>query len=391
MRVLVTCFTYAPGKNGVQFVAQYLCEGLVARGHSVTVLTNATEGAAEAESINGVEIERWPIRTRYMHHIGPKRRYVRSVVERQDKFDVMVNVCPQSAVTDWLLPHLGKIGIPKVLHVHSIWDFEVHPWDRRSPQAFVRKLMANMRWGIYYRVHGKDFRLYDRVLQLYEQDYSVEDFRCWYGIESEILENAAEDAFHEGAPIPMGERDHTIVCVANFNRQKNQVALVEAFLRADVPGGWRLVLVGSRETPELDAIRRRIAFLRAELGILPGERNIEIRIGVPREETVRLVKTASIYAMSSLWEAFPVSLVEAMSAGVPWVSTGVGIARWLPGGIVADGVAAQAKALSRLASNFSERERLGAEGFVYAEAHFRIDEKVSQLERVLKEVAGGTR
>lgn len=388
MRLLVTCFTYAPRRNGVQFVTQYLCEGLVRRGHAVTVLTQQHKGLPEWEVINGVNIERWPAKTVHMHHIGARREYVKRVVECQNEFDVMLNVCTQSALTDWLLPHLGEIRIPKLLQIHSIWDFEIHSWDRASAPAFIRKLLSNVRWGLYYRFNGAAFRCYDRVLQLYEQDYSVEDFRRWYGIESVILENAAEDAFHEGAPVPDTERSRSIVCVANFTRQKNQRALVEAFLRANMPIGWRLDLVGSQETPELEQVKRAEESTRKELDLGPWERSIVYHVGVSRQETIKLVKTASLYAMSSMREAFPVSLVEAMSAGVPWVSTNVGIARHLPGGIVVGDADGMAKELGRLANDAELRARLGEEGFAYAAAHFRIDDKVKQFEQVLLEAIG---
>jgi glycosyltransferase involved in cell wall biosynthesis len=395
VKVLVTCFTYAPRKDGVQFVCQYLCEGLAARGHEVTVLTHQHEGLAESEAINGVRVNRWPIYTRHMRHYGPRDEYVSWVLGHQGDFDAMVNVCTQSPMTDWLLPHLGEIRIPKLLHIHSIWDFEVHPWDRASAGALARKLAANARWGAYYRGNADAFRHYDRIFQLYEQDYSVADFRKWYGIESEILENAAEDAFHEGAPVSDAERRRSITCVANFNRQKNQVALVEAFLRADIPEGWTLDLVGSRETPELKNMREAEARIRSEQGLphdgAHGGRPIVYHVGITREETVQLVKTASAYAMSSMWEAFPVSLVEAMSAGVPWVSTDVGIARYLPGGVVVHGADEMEAALARMCRDADGRARLGRQGYDYAAAHFRIDDKVTQVEDALFELTGGAR
>lgn len=388
MNILVTCFTYAPRRNGVQFVTQYLCEGLVRRGHSVTVITHCHDGLPDRELINGVAVERWPIKTVHMHHTGPKEEYVRRVIKRQEEYDVMLNVCTQTALTDWLLPHFGEIRIPKLLHIHSIWDFEIHPWDCVSISAFTRKLVSNIRWGLYYYVNKAAFRSYDRVLQLYNQDYSVKDFQRWYGIESEILENAAEDSFHEGAPVPESKRSHSIICVANFTRQKNQAALIEAFLRAELPRGWRLDLVGSRETQELARMKKVEDSVRVELGLGVQERPVFYHVGITRKETIELVKVASIYAMSSVWEAFPVSLVEAMSAGVPWVSSDVGIAKYLPGGVVVGDIGDMEIEFCHLAGDSEERMRLGAEGFTYAAEHFRIEEKVTQLERTLLKVIG---
>lgn len=386
----MTCFTYAPRRDGVQFVCQYLCEGLARRGYEITVLTYQHEGLPAHEIINGVRVERWPISTRHMHHHGPRHEFIKRIVGRQDEYDVLVKVCTQTAMTDWLLPHLREIEKPKLLHVHSIWDFELHPWDKANAWTLLRKLAANVHWRFYYRINGKNFRSYDRVLQLYEQDYGVADFAKWYGIKSEILENAAEDVFHDGAPVPEMRRRKSIVCVANFNKQKNQTALIEAFLKSDIPDDWTLDLVGSRKTPELDRMRKVEARLRAESRLqdekIRIQKQIAYHVGISREETVNLVKTASLYAMSSIWEAFPVSLVEAMSAGVPWVSTDVGIARYLPGGVVVGSTDELADTLSWLCKEAGAREKMGKTGYDYAAQHFRVESKVTQVENTLLEL-----
>lgn len=385
MRVLVTSFTYAPRRDGVQFVTQYLCEGLVARGHHVTVITEQHQGLPYQEIINHVRVERWPVGTHHLHHYGPRKEFVQWVLDHQDYFDVMINVGTQTPFTDWLLPYINGISLPKILHVHSIWDFKMHAWDLNSFDAFAKKITADLRWGIYYAMHKSAFRAYDRVLQLYPQDYSVADFHKWYGIDSNILMNAAEDAFHQGAPIPIEQRRKSIVCVANFNQQKNQIALIKAFLQSNL-ADWELDLIGSRPTSELNHMKNMEKMIREQMGAKCNNKHINYYIGLDRRKIIKCVQTASIYALSSLREAFPVSLIEAMSAGLPWVSTDVGIIRYLPGGIVINDISQLQVALEKLANNPHLRASLGIQGYRYAAEHFRINDKVSQLEHILTEL-----
>lgn len=388
MKVLVTSFTYAPRRDGVQFVTEYLCEGLVARGHEVTVITEQHPGLPTYEIINGVRIKRWPVFTRHLHHYGPKKEYINYILDNQDSFDVMVNVGTQTPFTDWLLPYIRKIHIPKILHIHSIWDFEIHPWDRSSLMVLLKKLLANAKWREYYAYHAKAFKAYNCVVQLYTEDYSVQDFDKWYGIKSQILENAAEDAFHLDI-IPQCQRRKSVICVANFNILKNQSELVDAFLKSSVPDDWELDLIGSLPSYELDVAKRIEASDRNKLQLTGNMKRIRYFVGIDRLTTVQMVKTASVYAMSSKREAFPISLVEAMSAGIPWISTDVGIARYLPGGIVVRDVNGLSKALSNLCFHANIRSRLGKEGYDYAAKHFRINDKVSQFESMLKNVIDG--
>lgn len=387
MKILVTSFTYAPNRDGVQFVTQYLCEGLAIHGNDVTVITENNQDLPEHEVINGVTVERWPIYTHHLRHYGPREHYIHRIIDQQNQYDVLINVGTQTALTDWLLPHLREIHKPKILHIHSIWDFRIYAWDYTSLSSLIRKLVTNFRWAIYYAAHRHDFKQYAQVLQLYPQDYSVKDFKKWYGIKSSILENAAQDTFHIGAPIPQSQRLKNIVYVANFNQLKNQEGLVRAYLKASLSQEWSLDLVGSKPTQYLDRIKDVERKLRTQLNIPNNVHPIQYHLGMPREQIANLVKHSSLFAMSSLREAFSISLIEAMSSGVPWLSFDTGVARYLPGGIVVHDINDLSKKLSRLASSPDTRNQLGIDGYRYAAEHFRIEDKVNQLEDILKQIA----
>lgn len=379
MNVLITVNTYNPKVNGVQFVTSYLAEGLASRGHQVDVITYADKHLPVEEAINGVHVRRWDAATVHMFHRGDKKGYRDYLLSHQSDYDVLLQVGTQSAMTDWALPVLKKLRIPKALHIHSVWDFQVHPYDRDSARRLLQKLIGNVRWACHFIWNRRHFARYDRILQLHEKDYSVPFMKRLCGKDSDILTNAVEDAFF--LPGSKGADGHTVVYVANYSDMKNQKAAVDIFDKAELPQDWKLVLIGAKENGYVRELREMADRLRREKN-----RKIEILVGISREETIRRVRDADVFLMPSRREAFPISILEAMAAKTPFISTDVGIVKYLPGGIVTNDPQAQVSSLQRLALDAAERMRLAEEGYQYASRHAVIDAKVQQLEQTLQEL-----
>ncbi|MFQ6761233.1 hypothetical protein [Limosilactobacillus reuteri] len=179
MKILITVNTYYPNKDGVEFVTKYLAEGLASiNNNSVEVLTSyANNGDNQNEVINKVKIKRFNIFTSHTIHHGEKDRYIKYVINNQEKFDVLINVGTQTAFTDWLLPYLKEITLPKILYIHSIWDFNYHKWDFNSLNSFLSKSWANVRWKLYYNKWSTAFKNYNAVIQLHKMDYSCTFFK----------------------------------------------------------------------------------------------------------------------------------------------------------------------------------------------------------------------
>ena len=118
---------------------------------------------------------------------------------------------------------------------------------------------------------------------------------------------------HDAIPgLVRREGEIVIGTVAGLRRVKNLPRLVRAFAAMTVKNA-RLVIVG--EGPESERIMseaRRLGV--ADRVLLPGF--------LP--DPARYIGAFSVFALSSDSEQFPISLVEAMAAGVPAVSTAVG-------------------------------------------------------------------
>lgn len=115
------------------------------------------------------------------------------------------------------------------------------------------------------------------------------------------------------ADLGIGKDELVIVSVARFTSQKQPLKLIRAFARlsAQVPG-TRLLMIGDGEEKEA-AIR-----LIHSLGI--GDKVI---LQPFRQDIPDVLAASDIYVLPSLWEAFPIALLEAMSMGKAVIGTNV--------------------------------------------------------------------
>jgi glycosyltransferase involved in cell wall biosynthesis len=104
----------------------------------------------------------------------------------------------------------------------------------------------------------------------------------------------------------------TLVMVARFVAQKDHATLLRAL--SGIRGmEWRLLLVGSGEEELAVAAQIESFGLGGRVAILPQESNV-----------VGLLMEAQGFVLSTHFEAFPISILEAMRAGLPVVATDVG-------------------------------------------------------------------
>lgn len=107
------------------------------------------------------------------------------------------------------------------------------------------------------------------------------------------------------------ERDKKIVSVGRLKSVKNHKMLIEAFgaICKDYPD-FSLTIYGEGE-------------LRQELEGLIAQKQLEDRILMPgnQPDVLNRIRSASIFVMSSNYEGMPNALIEAMSIGLPCIST----------------------------------------------------------------------
>ena len=116
-----------------------------------------------------------------------------------------------------------------------------------------------------------------------------------------------------------------------------------------------------------------------------GFRDVEIISDINREETVKWIKRSKIYLLTSLSEKFPVSLLEGMAAKCPFVSTDVGIVKYLPGGIIAKNNKELIEGLNFF-SKEKNYEKYSRKAYDFANKNSRIDVQVRKLESIIEKI-----
>ena len=375
----MTVNTFYPKLDGVQAVTDYLTTGLAKKGHQITVITTMSPGLPKEEFYKGIKIIRVNVYTKYALYHGDKVAYRKLILSLSKKHDVMINVCTQQALTDLLFPILNQIHCKKVLHIHGINDFKWSKSDFMDWKHFFYKIWKIFRWWKLYKFNGKAIKKYDAVLQLHRLDPGYMFFKKTYGIQSYILENACDYRFGELSNI---NKEKYCICVANYDSQKNHEFVLKAFYNANISKEWKMIFIGSRETNYYKYLIKESKILAQKYG----ERKVEFLTGVTRNKTIDLVKKASVYLFGSNAEKFSVSIVEAMAANVPFISTDVGVTKYLPGGIIVDTIEMMSYWLEIFTNHPLIAEHYGNSGHIYYLQHLTTQGKVDELNEILESI-----
>ena len=102
-----------------------------------------------------------------------------------------------------------------------------------------------------------------------------------------------------------------IVTVGRFVTQKDQQLLVQAMMRINRP--YKLVFVGEGPTRALVEADVARAGLQRQIVFAGNSREVE-----------QILSQSHIFALPSRWEGFPLTILEAMRAGLPVVASDVG-------------------------------------------------------------------
>ena len=380
MDVLFTVATYYPLKDGVQNVTQYMAEGLANLGHSVTVVTTKKTGLKSSEIYNRVNIIRVDVRTKGALYFGEKRKYIDLILEKCKSIDAIINVSTQTALTDLLLSHMGDISCKKILYMHGMYDFRYHKDVNSFWGAIIYTMWKDVRWGTFYLFNGKKFKQYNHGIQLNELDYANQFFKKYYHIKSDIIENAADESFFS----LMNSKDTTekyVISVANYCKRKNQEFIMKAFYQSEKSTDTTLILIGTDKNTYYEKLLKEKELLEKKYG----KRKIQLLYGIDRAKTIQYIHDASLFLLGSTWEAYPLSIIEAMASGIPFISTDTGFIKHLPGGYVVDSTKKMATCIDTLLTNDELRESTGKQGYEYAIEHFQIKDKIRKLEKIMLE------
>lgn len=304
----------------------------------------------------------------------------------------------------WRLRKLMQQFKPDLVHLHS------------AKAGILGRLVARqLRIPVMYSVHGWAFSMYqglkakgyqwleqrllpltDILVLVCQRDLALaRQLAAGRQVQLELVHNgiaeASEPASCErpgrddapGSQLPASGLRCRLISVARFEAPKDHATLLQALARLPADS-WQLQLVGAG--PLLAQSRQ----LARQLGLT------QIEFLGERQDVPALLQQADIFVLSSRSESLPVSVLEAMRAGLPVVATDVGgmselvMARQNGYLVPAADSKALAEALSILISDSALRRHMGQQGAHLFRTQFTLSqqaEKLQLLYRYLLEAA----
>jgi glycosyltransferase involved in cell wall biosynthesis len=387
VKILVVTFTYPPELGGVAEVARTQVNGFVRRGHEVSVATTYDARRTTEHAPAGVKIHQFRVSGSFQAGRG----YHGEVAEYR-KFlahhpaDVVLFHCWQAWPTDTAVPVLKDVPGKKVLISHGfdaqIWKLRSRPpwglgvWLRSLP--YVRrlpKMMAAFDRLIFLSDQQDLGRFYDRRIaqrtcrdlvsvipngvHLAEFSRSRESFRQTHNIQTRYL----------------------VLHVANYDDRKNQLATLQDFMAANRPDAT-LVFIGG----EFNAYQARVAAAHTELHQRFPQANIRFLQKIPKDSIYAAYQAADVFLLGAKYETQPLAILDAMAAGVPFISTNTGCVSEFPGGLVHPSGPATTTAINQLLNHEEFRKSLGAQGRAACEAKYDWERVLDAYEKLLAEL-----
>ncbi|MBE5840873.1 MAG: glycosyltransferase family 4 protein [Butyrivibrio sp.] len=369
-------------KNGIAIVTQYLAEGLVKKGHHVKVYTVTNDKEKPLEH-NGVMIETIDLRyNRLKQPKGEIDRYRKKVLA--EKSDVIIFVSLQTPATDCLLPLLDDIKAKKLLYTHDFSGLYLKPLKWRGDLFHSLGNTWNyFIWNYYYRFHvPKYINKFNGVISLSALNKDNEYLKHYYRGKKWIIGNAAEDIFFESSQSDRMITEKYLISVANYSHIKNQIFIIKEYYKTKASTEYAMVFCGSSLNKYADRLQR----VKKALDKKYGERKVRFLHGIDRQLVPALIRGASLYLCGSRWEAFSISMIEAMASGTPFVSVDAGNVRELPGGIVVDSNKDFHLTIDEMLDNEALLADYSRKGMEYANSRCRIEVAVNKLETILENV-----
>lgn len=359
--------------GGAERAVILLAEGLMSRGHEVTVVTLSGEEEDAYSVPRGaarIALNMPADSPTKLHAVPNNARRLRALRRAclSAQSDVVISSTQQMNVVAILA--LARTGRPVIVVEQT--DPTMHNCGR---------LWDKLRYATYPRASA-----------VVSVSRGVDRYFGWLSPSQRVvIHNSLAPVDDErDAPVLSAEIDDgrkRVVAMGRLTEAKAFDLLLHAFERvAGKHDGWQLLILGEGE-------------LRSELENLKERLGLTNRVFLPGrfDNPFPVLKKSDLFVLSSRFEGFPNVLIEAMACGVPVISTDCPSG---PNEIISNGengilvpsgdVAALATAMDRLMSDESERKRLAAEG-MEARRRFSLETITDRwqelIERVVEERA----
>ncbi|CQR49976.1 glycosyltransferase family 4 protein [Haloferax massiliensis] len=286
MKILQVVPRYPPQQGGVETHVCEISERLVDRGHEVTVLTaDAGEEGFRRERRNGVRIKRY-------RGVAP---------------DGAMHVCPQIT---WAVRNADA----DIVHAHNYHSF---------PLFFAALGVGDRRFVVTPHYHGGSASsVRDKLLSLYRPfgRWAVRHADAVVAVSEWERDQLANDFDVDATVIPNGLDVERFASATPLERERPYLLTVG---RLEEYKGIQHVIRAMSELPEFDLLVAGSGPYREELERIARCAGVEHRVEflgyVDDDELPRLYAGADVYVTMSEFEAYGMTVAEALAAGTPCV------------------------------------------------------------------------
>jgi len=372
MRItVISNFWPSYSRSGVAMMSAYHVKTLINMGHDLTII--GSDKLIEKEDFSCEKI--------YIKSSGSGSMYSPKIIDRYHLNEVIKLTKPdlvilegwQTAITDSSINLCYELKIPTIMISHGI---SLHSYNKN----FIN-LLRSFLW-IYYKfvILPKNIKKLSLITILDENSKSNrffdKDLSLKYGIKILPLSNTPIN--YENIYLPRHLRKEVILVIGYYSIIKNQIAALKLMLH--LSSDIRMRFVGKKSGSYFNICKKfviknnlveRVDFLDDSECNLPSE-----------------IQTCVAVFMPSLTEAQPLTLLEAMASGTPFVAPPVGAIPSFRGGIISSGQDNWLKSIKILTdkANTSIWNECSISGLRDYELNYKSNKINNQLSEVISKV-----
>lgn len=311
MKILIVIENYLPHIGGVETVFRNLSEGLVKKGHSVTIITHRLKGTKKKETIGGVQVCRiQSLKSRYIFTFTSMPKALSLAREA----DIIHTTTYNGALPALIASRLS--GKPSLITVHELLgeNWNTFPGMSRagaSIHRFLERRIARLPFDIFVAVSKST------ASQIAEAGVKKDKIRVVYnGLDYDHFDPSAYDSKKIRQKLDPKSDRFIILGYGRPGISKGFEYLIDAFpaIKNKITNA-RLVLILSKSPKD------RYRAIKAKASGSAGKDNILIHDPVSYKDLPAYLKASDCVVVPSITEGFGYTAAESCAMGVPIVAT----------------------------------------------------------------------
>ena len=300
MKIAFVSDEYYPSIGGTQMLCRNIAEYFREKGHHIEIITTFN---------NQRNLKDLP----YVIKQLPDLNFLGSHIFKNNNYDHVFFLCDLFSQS----LHTTKLEDIKNKSLILNLDENVFNWIKEGQSGFTDEVVKGV---------VKKIKQFTNVVS-FCKNAPVNVFLDSNGIEYKFIPNFSRDVLKSNDLTSKLKNTLSLDKKIIFNHgnievRKNQLSLVESYLNSSLVEDYNLLLLGSPRTNLDLEYMNKIMKIKEKLDknnsviFLKGTNNMDI--------VDSLLRMSDIFILPSLAEGLPLVLLEAMSAGLPWVSTPCG-------------------------------------------------------------------